>query len=99
MSLLRGPARDTFLSEIRQRNTVIGDMAVLEQNWRDFCRQKRPQYLAALFAGNPLMKLLWRKGWLTREKLGARQFIVLNLIRCQAHRDVLIEALLHDDVG
>ncbi len=97
--LLTETAKESFFEEIKQLNSVIADQQSLDHHWQSFCSNKQFQYLGAVFAGNAFTKLMWRRRWMNRKRLGRRRLIALNLIRCQAHRDVLIAALNDDAEG
>ena len=87
-----------FLQEIERLSQVIVHPSSLESEWQAFCRRRQSDYASMLFSrcrteGRLFRRvpLLWRS-WLT----GSRVNVVLNLIRCESHRDALIEALAQE---
>lgn len=90
-----GEEKALFLQEIERLSLVIADARQLEQEWRTFCRSQQLDYMCNLFYRSSFERKLFRRfplllsRWLTRD----RAALVLNLLRCESHREILIEIL------
>ena len=83
-----------FIEEINRLNNIIVNDDLLEVHFNNYCNTKYPmydafiepyfgKYVTALQKRNLLPKLLSRR----------KRLLLLNLIRCESHRDVLIRML------
>jgi len=83
-----------FFSEIDRLNQIIADDQILEEEFMKYCRSVFPMYNSFIEPnfGRWVASLRKRKffpNFLTRRK----KLILLNLVRCESHRDVLIRML------
>jgi hypothetical protein len=91
--LMVGEEAAEFSREIERLSATITDADALGDAWQDFCRGKQREYIAKLVASNRLADTLWSRGLLPVGLLKKRALMLLNLVRCQSHRNVLIEVL------
>ena len=83
---------ERFFSDMEQRSEVLAEPASIRKLWIDFCNGQRAEYFPALYGfgrvwnkinrvlNNALIRLL-----ISRKK----QRTTMNLIRCDAHREVV----------
>ncbi len=94
--LRRMPADDeaAFLDGFHERSRAIGDPAFVAARWAEFVRANERYYLDRM-QGNPGVVRRLARWWNARCFLGSRRVNRqrLNLIRCESHREALIEAL------
>lgn len=98
LHLLQGEEAASFQQEVQTLSAIIQDSEALEREWLRFCRDSQNYYVARLVAANQLSFRLWSRGIL-RLNHKSRVSGLLNLIQCQAHRDVLIENLRRASKG
>ncbi len=93
-------ARDTtdiFVENIEELSGIISDVERLEEKWKRFCDSRKLGYLNMLLCRNRIERKLlhlfhvwpfWRAG---KDQIR----LLCSLVRCEAHQDVLIKALLN----
>lgn len=80
------------LQKMAEQSACLSDEAELKQKWDVFCEAKTPEYLPMLFCWGRVRGKLNRifKGKPVEHLIGRRKkMIAMNLIRCDAHRDVV----------
>jgi hypothetical protein len=92
------PRAEAFQAEIRARSDQIGDTDFVRRQWDEFCDAKREHYLRRLGSPNRAFRALDRltgytRFFYSRTPLRAEH---LNLVRCESHREVLINILSRD---
>lgn len=81
-----------ILQRMAKQSECLSDAAALKNQWDRFCHTQAPEYLPTLFCwgkvrgklnrmlkGKPIKHLISRK----------RKMVAMNLVRCDAHRDVV----------
>ena len=94
-------AADKFLKEILQLSDVIADADRLTTKWVGFCSSRRLSYLnmALCLSGieqRILEKIRIRPWWRINKK---QSLTLANLIRCESHRDILIQLLIDQNAA
>jgi poly-gamma-glutamate capsule biosynthesis protein CapA/YwtB (metallophosphatase superfamily) len=89
------PRATQFMAEIEERSARLGDAAFVQREWDGFCEQQREYYLRRLGSPNRAFRALDRltrytRFFYSRAPLRAEH---LNLVRCESHREVLINIL------
>jgi len=94
ISLLQGDEKKLFMKRIDEYSSVINDSNALNLKWAEFVTMRSLGFLGAVSVPvNILKKVLVRLGF-ADSKIFAKHFqLILNLVRCEAHRDLLIESL------
>jgi hypothetical protein len=98
VDFLEGDKARECLAEFEERSGRLADAAWLGQNWVDFCERLSRTHLPHAFG---LSRMLTRanrvlEGALVRFLFSRRQkMIAMNVMRCDAHREVIITALEH----
>lgn len=83
-----------FMKRIESLNDIIGDDGQLREKFEQFCGEKRDIYDLYLqpYRLSWLQSLRKRK-WLPSLLSARKKRLILNLTRCEAHRDVMIKTL------
>ena len=85
---------DAFEKQIALLNTIISDSTKLENEFRKYAFSKRKNYIVDYVPyTNKYLRALYKRGFLPSFFSQKRQLKALNDIRCEAHRDLLIESL------
>lgn len=84
-----------FNDNIYGLNKIIVDQDILEKKFAEYATIKKDNY-RVIFApySNRYLKALCKRGFLPSFFTDRRRMCALNNIRCEAHRDLLIESLL-----
>jgi len=95
LELMKGDDKKIFLNKIQLYNEIIKNPELLENEWLKFCESKKTLYLIALFGFNKIRRKLLRLNIFLKMMLCRKEVksIFLNNIRCEAHRDVILEIL------
>lgn len=92
--LLDGTERDDFMSKIKALNKILGDNLLFEDRWRKFLASRKDYYRSNMLGLNRYVGYMARKlPFLFHLFEKRNQKVILNLIRCDAHREALIELL------
>ncbi|MCX5814223.1 MAG: CapA family protein [Proteobacteria bacterium] len=85
---------DLFRDRIEKLSTIIANPDLLETEWAAFSQGRELSYVIESFGLNRIETFLYKKNimpfWRVNEQ---KRLCLLNLIRCESHRDVLINAL------
>lgn len=83
-----------FETSIEALNKIIADHGLLQSEFDAFCKKVGRQYLNYLEPySNRLLNGLYKRGLLPSLLTGNKKMLYQNLIRCEAHRDVLLKIL------
>lgn len=83
-----------FHSNIDRLNKIILDDSLLKEEFLKFCNRKKANYWIDLTPySNRYLRALCKRGFLPKFTNSIRKLKILNNIRCESHRDVLIESL------
>ena len=97
IKLMIGSEKDSFLRKIEEYRNTLKDKKKYEKVWNDFCESKKDNYLILQYC--PL--IIRGIGRLLR-KIGSARVLLkstkrltgrLNFIRCESHREVLLNIL------
>ena len=96
VKLLEGKDKTDILQRIDSINTIIGDATELEKEWKNYASEKSDAYLRywsplSFIKNRYIRAALFKLGLRFTNKTGLALF--LNLMRCEAHRDLSKEAL------
>lgn len=93
ISLLKNEKKETFEKELNEINQVIADPDSLEKMWSNYSSEKSIRYLSFLITPTLTGKII-RKIGMRLPSFFVKQFVpILNFIRCEAHRDLMVAAL------
>ena len=92
--LLDSAERDRFVNEINSFNKILGNDTLFERAWKEFLAGRRNHYRSNILGLNRYVGFAARKfPFLFRLFEARNKRVILNLIRCDAHREVLVELL------
>lgn len=78
-------------------NDLISDSEKLEHEFRKYISSRKKRYLSLLEPySNKYLKALFRKGIIPSFISNDKKKLILNLVRCESHRDVLVSSLEKD---
>ena len=81
-----------FLEKIEEYSNIIQDSDLLENKWVSFCKSQKVNYLSMLLSLNIVQRQLLKRNLLPEFYIKKKKLItLLNIFRCQAHRDVVVE--------
>jgi poly-gamma-glutamate synthesis protein (capsule biosynthesis protein) len=91
-----------FLSRIQEYSSTISDTTLLNAKWKEYCRSKRIDYFSKILGSNKVVKQLMKRNiftsfWARKTKRPT----ILNILRCESHRDVILENLeeIYQNIG
>lgn len=88
---------NAFDKQFNYLNNIISDPTKLENEFQKYAFSKRKNYIVDYVPyNNRYLRALYKRGFLPSFFSQKRQLKALNDIRCEAHRDLLINALLSD---
>ena len=94
LSLMNNEEEKQFLNKIKDYSKIIIDNDLLKENWIKFCDSKKITYLSKLLSYNVLKKQIIKKNLFSKLIINEKNLLLLlNLVRCEAHREVIIEIL------
>jgi poly-gamma-glutamate capsule biosynthesis protein CapA/YwtB (metallophosphatase superfamily) len=95
--LLKNEEKDIVLKDSARLSTIIADKDKLKKEWQLFCDQNRKQYYSNIFGLNKitknLVKIPFIKNYLTPQR---KKLELLNMIECEAHREVVVTMLKNE---
>ncbi|MBN2611617.1 MAG: CapA family protein [Bacteroidales bacterium] len=86
--------RAEFFKDIEHRNNIIADDTILEKEFEKYTKKITPMYDAYIepYFGK-IYTALRLRGFLPNLMTRKKRLLLLNLLRCEAHREVLIRIL------
>lgn len=94
VSLLGKEDKEKFLSELHEINSVISNRHLLEEKWNQFVEKNVNNYVNSFIPiNNKYFNALLSKVNFTLPLSKKSRLKILNLIRCESHKDLLIGAL------
>jgi len=84
-----------FDAKISELNDVIADDGLFAIAWRNYVETQKKPYTAALLIQNRYLRELVSRGYLPEFYFHSRQHktLLLNLLRCETHRELMIDVL------
>ena len=91
---LEGEAKINFLTRITEYSEIIGDEEKLKRKWMEFCQNRKVDYLSNLLRLSRIKRRLLRRGIGVVNMINEKEVLrIMNMIRCEAHREALLEIL------
>ncbi len=92
--LLSDPEKEKFEIKLKQYFDILQDNNLLKENWNIFLKKVRKYYIISFESFNSkIYKALRYSSLLPGILSKKKKMDLLNLIRCESHRDVAIESL------
>lgn len=81
---------DTFFKELERLNLIISDDVQLEANFQKYCKSVYPMYDAFIepYFGK-FITAIRKRGFFPKLMTARKRLLLLNLTRCESHRDVV----------
>jgi poly-gamma-glutamate synthesis protein (capsule biosynthesis protein) len=94
VKLMQDDGNKTFFDDIERINNIISDDDLLKKEFDKYCDRVRKMYLSYLEPHSiKALHFLRNKGFLPSVLSKGKRTLYLNLMRCESHRDVLINLL------
>ena len=95
LRLMEGDEKTSFLMKIEEYSNIIREPALLERKWEEFCKSRLMYYLSTLFRFNRIQKRLVKNRIIEKILFKNKRNLlpILNMFRCDSHREVMIKAL------
>jgi poly-gamma-glutamate synthesis protein (capsule biosynthesis protein) len=94
LRLLTEKEKDNFNMNISYLNSIISDDEKLSNEFKKYCEQKRHIYTSFLEPhSKTLLHFLRKRGLFPSLLSNRKKILYLNLMRCESHRDILINLL------
>lgn len=98
VTLMNENETDTFHQKIKELNHIIGDNDLLEQAFNTMISARKKEFLTSIEPyENKYLRFLFRKGLIPSFFSKKKKRRLLNTIRCESHRDVLLKVLSHEN--
>lgn len=92
--LLSESERKNFDRNLERLNAIIADDALLKARFMTFCAEKKIIYDIYMEPfRNKWLASLYKRGWVPSFFSKQKKRLQLNIVRCEAHRDVLLQSL------
>lgn len=92
--LLKSNEVEQWINDDIQRSNIIQNDIKLEEEFNAFCKKNERQYRSYLEPNkNKYILAAKNRGWIKRNISGNKALLYLNIIRAEAHRDILIQLL------
>jgi poly-gamma-glutamate synthesis protein (capsule biosynthesis protein) len=86
-----------FKDQINKLNEIINNDQLLQQHFNEFALSLKNQFFHFLQpTSNRILHGLMKRNLLPSMAFGRRKNLHQNLIRCEAHRDILMQLMQHD---
>lgn len=96
--LLKSNEVEQWINDDIQRSNIIQNDIKLEEEFNAFCKKNERQYRSYLEPNkNKYILAAKNRGWIKRNISGNKALLYLNIIRAEAHRDILINLLSNED--
>lgn len=87
-----------FFDKIDSLNKIINDDTLFEKSWSEYIDEQKKTYRGMLFLQNKYLRAAMNKGLIPEMYLHSKshKVLMLNLLRCETHREILIKVLEND---
>lgn len=100
IELMDENGKEQFLNNIERLNRIIADDTLINIEFKNYCRRVSKMYFSLLEPhSNGLVHFLQNKRFLPSLLSKRKKNLYLNLMRCEIHRDVIINLLDSRDPG
>jgi len=93
LNLMDSEKQNDFLQKVLELSSNIQSDQNLNQKWDEFVAKKAPGYLSNIYGLSRIQKYLYRKKIYKLKVNSYRKLALLNLIRCESHRDIVIKVM------
>ncbi len=98
LELLKGKEKTVFDFKIKELNAIISNDELFEKAWKNYIETQKKSYKANLFIQNKYIRALISKGLLPEFYFHSKEHktLLLNLFRCETHKEIMIDVLKED---
>ena len=89
VKILKNENLRLFTNDVERLNVIIGDDYLLQTTYEEFANQLSTQYHSFINPYNGKLSTLFKKGLLPNIYSKYKTRLLLNLVRCESHRDIL----------
>lgn len=93
LNMMEGIERQRFMERINKYSGEIPDAEAMEQRFQEFCESRGMEYLPIILSFGRIKRKLFKLGLYGGGRKRAHLLRLLNLFRCQAHKDVSVKVL------
>lgn len=95
ISLLKGKKHEEEMNKVLRISEIISNSSLLENKWTNFVNKNKVSIIKNLLNLGKFKRLLLKIGLITfKDKYTEHNLIsLLNLVRCESHREILIHSL------
>lgn len=94
LNLMNAEEKKLFLAKLENYNTIIRNDHLLRQEWEIHCQKNKIEYLSYFLMLNFIERQFFKRNIFTKRLIKEEKFrYILNIIRCESHRDSIIKAL------
>lgn len=92
--LMNQKEKDVFSQNMEVLNSIISNKRQLKNAFDKFCTHKKKEYISWFTPySNRYLKALYRRGFLPSFLSKKKKMEILNILRCESHRDISIFVL------
>ena len=97
LKFLEGSDKISVMEKVDQFSEIIKDKKKRQQKWNEFCMESRHYYYTELVGLGKIRRKLFRFPFLQKLIFPLKRKIILfDMIKCEAHNDVLSDLLIND---
>src|SRR5690606_23766539 len=87
--------RKDFDSKIKKLNEIISNDDRLREEWNNYLKTEEISYKSSIYVQNKYIRELVRRSVLPPYFMHSKShsLVLLNLLRCETHREIMIETL------
>lgn len=95
LELMKDSSLENFKTKIEQLNVIIQDDTLFNDSWKTYINTQEKGYKGLLFIKNKFLRAAVVKGLVPLINLSSqkRKALLLNLMRCETHREIMIDVL------
>ncbi|MBM1106768.1 CapA family protein [Aurantibacter crassamenti] len=98
IEVMQGKKKDDFLNDLDKLNDIITDEVILSEHWKNYIKTQHKYYKNKLFINNKWLQKFSGRNIIPFRFLTNKEHytFVTNLIKCETHREILIDSLEKD---
>ncbi|WP_313028814.1 CapA family protein [Soonwooa sp.] len=93
--LLNDEESEAFHGKLNDLNVIINNEELLLKEWRNYVEKEKVNYKSNLLIQNKYIRELIKRNFIPKAFLHSKehQVLLLNLLRCEAHREIMTDVL------
>lgn len=100
IELMHAEEKQMFLGKVEELSKVITDDTVLEDQWKKYIDSQKKAYNRSIYIKNRWLRKFVNRGILPDTLFYNQKYktLLINLIRCETHREILLDSLINRDI-